>query len=348
MSAEGGARGGVQKGRRSAPGELIGESPGMRLVRDLIDRAALSDATVFVFGESGTGKELVARALHERSSRRSQPFVAVNCAAMSEALLDSELFGHARGAFTGAIRSRRGLFEEADGGTLFIDEITETSSGFQARLLRALQEREIRRLGENSAIHVNVRVIAATNRDPALAIREGRLREDLFYRLNVVPLAVPPLRDRPEDIPLLVRHFLKRAASAQGRRLTLSDEALERLRARTYPGNVRELENAIERAVALATSEELGPEDFPLDATDTPPDAPPATRGIPEEDLRLGIQLDRGLAENMEQVERALISEALTRFSGDLDLVAEALKISPTTLWRKMRRHGLKPPNSSG
>ncbi|MBR2978658.1 MAG: sigma-54-dependent Fis family transcriptional regulator [Myxococcaceae bacterium] len=344
MSVEGGARAGVQKERRAAKRELIGESPGMRLVRDLIARAALSDATVFVFGESGTGKELVARALHERSPRCRKPFVAVNCAALNESLLDSELFGHVRGAFTGAIRSRRGLFEEADGGTLFIDEITETSSGFQAKLLRALQEREIRRLGDNSAIHIDVRVIAATNRDPTLAIREGRLREDLFYRLNVVPLAVPPLRDRPEDIPLLARHFLQRAASAQGRRLTLSDEALEHLRARTYPGNVRELENAIERAVALATSEVLGPENFPLDATAKPLDAIAADHDTPAEDLILDIQLHHGLAEILEQVERALITNALAHFSGDLELVAEALKISPTTLWRKMRRHGLKPP----
>ena len=186
------------------------------------------------------------------------------------------------------------------------------------------------------------------------AVSDGLKREErqiilikdnsLFYRLNVVPLAVPPLRDRPEDIPLLARHFLQRAASAQGRRLTLSDEALEHLRARTYPGNVRELENAIERAVALATSEVLGPENFPLDATAKPLDAIAADHDTPAEDLILDIQLHHGLAEILEQVERALITNALAHFSGDLELVAEALKISPTTLWRKMRRHGLKPP----
>lgn len=332
---------------------LVGESPEMRRLGDQIARAATSDATVLVIGESGTGKELVARALHALSRRRRRPFVAVNCAAMAEPLLDSELFGHARGAFTGAVRARRGLFEEADGGTLFIDEITETSSTFQAKLLRALQEREIRRLGESGPISIDVRIVAATNQDLVRAVSEQRFRKDLFYRLNVVPLTVPPLRERLEDVPLLARHFLDRSSARLGRRFSLSEAAIEHLRSWTYPGNVRELENAIERAVALATSDVLGPQDFPLTrGLETPHGA--AARTTREAPAALTAPDDNptrhqaiGLSEALELAERQIISAALSRSHGNLSAVARELKISSTTLWRKMRRLGLSGERTS-
>lgn len=335
---------------RRAGVELIGESPLMRRLGEQIARAAGSDATVLVIGESGTGKELVARALHALSKRQRQPFVAVNCAAMAETLLDSELFGHARGAFTGAVRARRGLFEEADGGTLFIDEIAETSSAFQAKLLRALQEHEIRRIGESGAIRVDARIVAATNQDLARAVAERRFRRDLFYRLNVVPLAVPPLRERLEDVPLLARHFLDRCGARLSRRFSLTDGAIGHLQSWSYPGNVRELENAVERAVALAAGDVLGPADFPLASGPCPmPDAPvrlapqpmpPAIAGSPEGAPPLG------LAEALEAAERQIIAAALRRAHGNLTAVAQELKISSTTLWRKMRRHGLSGPRT--
>ncbi|MFL5359268.1 sigma-54-dependent transcriptional regulator [Archangium sp.] len=249
---------------RPGPSALVGRSPAMRELTSLLQRAAPSDATVLVQGESGTGKELVARAVHAASPRKNKPFVLANCAAVSEAQLESELFGQPRGTRTGAARARRGLFKEADGGTLFLDEVTELTPALQSRLLRTLQDGEVRRVGESTPQRVDVRIIAATHRDIEQEVREKRFRQDLFYCLNVVPLRVPPLRERVEDIPVLAEHFLQRANARGPRPKRLSGAAVECLMDHGFPGNVRELENLVRRAAALAEGDELQPEDFLL------------------------------------------------------------------------------------
>jgi two-component system response regulator HydG len=314
--------------RRYGLEHIVGRSDAVQDVLDRVVRVAPTDATVLISGESGTGKELVARALHVASRRGDKPFVPVNCAAITETLLESELFGHAKGSFTGAIRARRGLFEEANGGTLFIDEIGETSPGFQAKLLRALQEGEIRRVGESTPVQVDVRVIAATNQDLRRAIAERRFREDLFYRLAVVPLRIPPLRERREDIPLLAAHFLQRFVRRTGAQKTLSPDAVARLLEHPWPGNVRELENIIEQAAALSPFVEIRAADIHLDAHAQPREA--------HEDG------PRTLAAAVEDAERRTIEAAVTRCSGDLARVAREVGVSATTLWRKMKRLGIE------
>ncbi len=251
--------------REGTPGDgLVGNSAPIREVTRMIDAVAYSATTVLVTGESGTGKELVARALHAKSPRRSHPFVALNCGALTETLLESELFGHVKGAFTGAQRDQKGLFDAADGGTIFLDEIGDIPLSTQVRLLRVLQEGEIKRVGSADAIRVDVRVIAATHRDLPKLVKSGRFREDLFYRLNVINVPLPPLRDRVEDIPLLAHHFLRRYADRLGKKVrTLAPEAVELLCGYRWPGNVRELENAIERAVVLCRSESVTAGDLP-------------------------------------------------------------------------------------
>ncbi|MDX2010229.1 MAG: sigma-54 dependent transcriptional regulator [Myxococcaceae bacterium] len=313
---------------------LVGTSPAMRDLTTRISRVATSDATVLVIGESGTGKELVARALHALSNRNKAPFVPVNCAAITESLLESELFGHARGAFTGAVKARRGLFEEAHGGTLFIDEVTETSGAFQSKLLRALQEHEIRRVGENTSISVDVRVVAASNRDIEKDVADKRFRQDLFYRLAVVTLNVPPLRERLEDVPLLAQHFLERANSRNRHPRRLSAGAIERLMGYTFPGNVRELENLVEQAAALAEADELSADDFPLKKKSGDAGAMPSPVPFAGGDLVT-------LADAVNEAEKKAIQVALERLP-DLGRVAEVLGVSTTTLWRKMKRLGLK------
>ncbi|KFA86993.1 sigma-54-dependent transcriptional regulator [Archangium violaceum] len=320
---------------------LVGRSPAMRELTSRLTRVAQSDATVLVQGESGTGKELVARAVHAHSRRKDKPFVPVNCAAISETLLESELFGHAKGAFTGAVRARRGLVEEADGGTLFIDEVTETTPAFQSKLLRTLQEGEVRRVGESTSTKVDVRIVAATNRDIELEVREKRFRQDLYYRLNVVTLRVPPLRERLEDVPELVEHFLKRANARSPNPKRLSEAVVGHLTGYSFPGNVRELENLVEQAAALAEGVELLPEDFPL-----PPNARVEASGpvgspqvsSPDTGMRMPT-----LAEAVEEAERRAIAQALERHGVDLGRVAEELSVSSTTLWRKMKRLNLRP-----
>jgi two-component system response regulator HydG len=303
---------------------IVGRSAVLRELLDRVMRVAATDATVLISGESGTGKELVARALHAASRRAEKPFVPVNCAAITETLLESELFGHARGAFTGAIRARRGLFEEASGGTLFIDEIGETAQGSQAKLLRAIQEGEIRRVGESLPVKVDVRVVAATNQNLKQAVAEKRFRDDLYYRLNVVPLRIPPLRERREDVPVLAQHFLELHAARTGERKTLTAAALQKLMQYPWPGNVRELENMIAQAAALAPQAELSDADIRFEG------APPAPGA--------GVQT---LAEAVEAAERRAIEAALARTGAELGRVARELGVSTTTLWRKMKRLGL-------
>jgi len=305
---------------------LVGRSAAMRELLTRVVRVAPTEVTVLITGESGTGKELVARAIHANSRRSSRPFVPVNCAAISENLLESELFGHVKGAFTGAVKLRQGLLEEASGGTFFFDEIGETTPAFQAKLLRVIQEHEIRRVGDNASIQVDVRVLAATNQDLRKAIQEKRFREDLFYRLNVVPLVVPPLRERRDDIPILAQHFVGRFNQRNGTRRVLTQGALQKMVAHAFPGNVRELENVVEQAAALSHSDEITADDVRLEAL-IPDSGPPA---------------GRTLAEQIDDAEREAIQRAMARADGNLERVARELDVSTTTLWRKMKRLGLR------
>jgi len=300
---------------------IVGRSGPMRELLSRLVKVAATDATVLVTGESGTGKELIARALHANSQRAQLPFVPVNCAAIPETLLESELFGHSRGAYTGAVKARRGLFEEAAGGSFFFDEIGETTVGFQAKLLRAIQEGEVRRVGENTPVRVDVRIIAATNIDLRQAIQEKKFREDLYYRLNVVPLRVPALRERRDDIPVLARHFLERFDRRNDSRHTFSDAAIERLLGYDFPGNIRELENVVEQAAALAGGEVIGADEVLLDIA-----RPAAAPG------------DETLAGVVDEAERAAIQRTLELVGGDMERACQRLRISPTTLWRKMKR----------
>ncbi len=308
---------------------LVGRSAPMRELLTKLVRVAPTDVTVLITGESGTGKELIARAIHANSRRSSRPFVPVNCAAIPETLLESELFGHVKGAFTGAVKLRQGLFEEAGGGTFFFDEIAETTPAFQAKLLRVIQEHEIRRVGDNASIPVDVRVIAATNQDLKQAIAEKRFREDLYYRLNVVPLHAPPLRERKEDLPLLAQHFLTRFNQRNGTRRTLTVGALQKMAAYDFPGNVRELENVVEQAAALAHGDEIEGDDVFIEtrltaSTDAPPGAV------------------RTLAQEVDAAERRAIEAAMQRNESQIEKVARELDVSTTTLWRKMKRLGLR------
>jgi DNA-binding NtrC family response regulator len=311
--------------RYGLPG-LIAQSPAMHAVLDLVERVAPTDATVLIQGESGTGKEVIAKAVHHASARASRPFVAVNCGAVPETLLESELFGYMRGAFTGASMNKLGLFEEADGGTLLLDEIAEMPAALQVKLLRALQSGEIRRLGATQAVTIDVRVIAATHGDLAMLISQGTFREDLFYRLNVFQLVLPPLRDRREDIPALAEHFLARSAGKLGRELRLSAGALERLLRYPWPGNVRELENAIERAVILARGDSVEPDDLP----------PHVSAG-----LQLGPSPTLPRQMTLADAERVHILQTLERFGRNHSGAAEALGIGRTTLWRKLKEYGI-------
>ena len=314
--------------RRLAYGSMIGDSPAMQQLRDTIDKVAKADATVLITGESGTGKELVARALHFAGRRASHAFMPVNCGALVGSLLDSELFGHVRGAFTGADATKRGLFVAADGGTLFLDEIGELPLELQPKLLRALQAGEIKPVGGTTSVRVDARVIAATNRPLEDAIRTGTFREDLFYRLAVITLEVPPLRNRPSDIAQLARHFADDAAlRAERGRLELTDAAVAYLTAQPWPGNVRELENMIERAVILATGNVL-------DVADIAPRRPHLTPNFLP-----AFTSDH--VPSLDELERAHILRVLELCEGQKTKAAALLRINRTTLWKKLRQYGL-------
>jgi len=311
-------------------GDLLGKSRAMQNVFELIGKIHSTRTNVLITGESGTGKELVARALHTEGVRAKQRFVAVNCGAIPDELLESELFGHTKGSFTGAIADRPGLFQQADGGTLFLDEIGELSTSLQVKLLRALQERKVKPVGASEEIEVDVRVIAATNRDLEAEVARGAFRGDLYYRLNVVEIRIPPLRHRREDIPLLVEHFLRRLGAEHGRPLQISRDAMRRLEGYDFPGNVRELENILERAVALSSEPILGVTDLPEVKV-----APQAE--LPAELPTEGFDLDRVLAE----VERGWVMRALEQTGGIRKRAATLLGISFRSLRYRLAKLGI-------
>src|SRR5206468_3260007 len=318
---------------------VVGRSESMLQVYKTAARVALTDATVLVVGESGTGKELVARAIHSSSGRAAGPFIAVDCGAIAEGVLESELFGHARGSFTGATGARRGLFEEASGGTLFLDEIGDIGGRIQGQLLRVLQEGEIRRVGESAPIRVDTRVVAATNKDLADAVKGGKFREDLFYRLNVVTIRIPPLRDRREDIPLLAEHFASRHAGERGASLTT--DAREALLLYDWPGNVRELENAVARALALNPGGTILPEDLPeavreewrksKGLPERAPSPPPQVAILPAQPAPDPLVADRPM---LDELNRRYAERVLRELGGNKTRAAEALGIDRKTLSR--------------
>jgi len=307
---------------------MVGESPQMRKVYEVIAKVAPTDSTVMICGESGTGKELAARAIHRNSLRARKPFVAINCAALSETLLESELFGHEKGAFTGAVAQKKGKFEEAHGGTIFFDEVAEMSPLLQAKLLRVIQEKEFERVGGNRTIKTDVRVIVATNQDMEEAVRHGVFRPDLYYRLKVVSLTLPPLREHPEDIEPLANYLVQKLSWKPKRRITgISKPALAYLKSYVWPGNVRELENVIERALVLGTSDLIQPEDLPDSIIESNHPSEVATGGFHSK---------------VTQAKRRLLLETLEKAKGNHVEAAKLLEIHPNSLHRLIRNLNLK------
>jgi two-component system response regulator PilR (NtrC family) len=323
----------LQQGFRA--GDIVGKSAAMQTVMKLVERVASAPASVLITGESGTGKELIARALHYRGERASKPFIAINCAALPEALLESELFGYEKGAFTGASTKKDGLFRAASGGSLFLDEVGELPPALQVKLLRVLQQRTVRPVGGHEEVAVDVRVIAATNRDVAREVSVGRFREDLFYRLNVINLHLPALRERPEDIALLAEHFLSKHSAAQNKRLGFSPDALRWLVAQSFRGNVRELENLVERAVTLALGPRIELGDLTIESvTDLPSVVSPIM--IPD----TGFDLDGHLA----NIERQVLIAALSKAGGVRKDAATLLRMSFRSFRYRLAKYGLGDP----
>ena len=314
--------------------EIVSASPKMETVKKMVLKVARSNSTVLVRGESGTGKELIARAVHNQSPRAAEMFQAVNCAAINENLLESELFGHEKGSFTGAHAEKKGLFEIADRGTLFLDEIAELDVGIQAKLLRALQERKIRRVGGTHEINVDVRVIAATNRDLRAMVSDGRFRDDLYYRINVLSIDVPPLRERREDIPVLIEYFLKKHTKNTSRLVTgLTSETKKLMNDYSWPGNVRQLESAIERAILLSEGDQITPDDLP---TEVRQEVGPAAEGafkLPAEGI------------NFEEVERNLITQAMEQTDYNITRAAKLLGLTFRTLQYRLEKFGIRKPD---
>jgi two-component system response regulator HydG len=309
---------------------IVGNSKEMFEVLALVSKVSKTDSTIMISGESGTGKELIAKAAHLNSRRKHRSFITINCGAIPENLQESELFGHVRGAFTGAIRDKRGLFQDADGGTLFLDEVGETALSTQVKLLRFLQDGEIRRVGDNESLHVDVRLIAATNKELVKLIEEGKFREDLFYRLNVIPIHIPPIRKRKDDIPLLASHFLKKYADKEKKNVvSVSPEAMKMLTGYHWPGNVRELENVIERAVILTGKNTIMPEDFPVSVRDSHKRTQETQMETEETTL--------------EEIEKRHILKTLEKANWNQKQASEILGISTTTLWRKLKSYGIEP-----
>jgi transcriptional regulator with GAF, ATPase, and Fis domain len=303
----------------------------------LVDRVGPTDSTVLILGESGTGKELIAEAIHENSNRRAKPFVKLNCAAIPEALLESELFGHEKGSFTGAVGRKLGKFEQADGGTLLLDEIGDMTLATQAKILRALQERELQRVGGSQTIKVDVRIIASTNKDLEAAVKDGTFRDDLYFRLNVVTIPVPPLRDRRDEIPELADHFLAEANTRLSRTITrLAPEALAALVEYGWPGNVRELRNMIERAVVVNDGDVLALGSFP--APLRPPEGPAGASGQGRWDTLQNLSLD----EKVSQLERAFVMDALARAGGVQAAAARLLGVTERSVWHLVKKHRIE------
>jgi DNA-binding NtrC family response regulator len=309
-------------------GEIVGDSPALREVLRVVQQVAATDTRVLITGESGTGKELVARTIHRQSPRADAPFFAVNCGALSEGILESEIFGHERGAFTGAVATKKGFFEVAEQGTLFLDEISETSPAFQTRLLRVLQEGEFMRVGGTRALRTDIRLISSTNRDPRMCLQDGRLREDLFYRLSVVQVALPPLRERPSDIPLLTEHFIQMYSTHIKKRVRgIAPEAMDVLRGYRWPGNIRELENVIERAIIMAE------QDGQIELGDLP------------SDIAGGHVEGQRVADEVRELEKDILIRALRECDWNRSQAARKLGIGRRTLYDRMARFGisLKP-----
>jgi transcriptional regulator with PAS, ATPase and Fis domain len=307
--------------------EIIGKSEEIQAVFNLVNKVADTDSTILISGESGTGKELIAKAIHYRSGCANNPFVSINCGALPENLLESELFGHVKGSFTGAIRDKEGMFKVANGGTFFLDEVGETSLAIQVKLLRVLQEREIIPVGGTAPIKVDVRLIAATNADLEKAVREERFRADLYYRLNVIPVLIPPLRERRDDIPLLVDHFLHHASERSGRRKAISKESIELLSNYDWPGNVRELENIVERACILQEGDEIQVEDLPE-----------KVRHHSNERRKVVMQETQM---TLDELEKEYLVSVLEETSWQKKKASAILGINASTLYRKIQRYGL-------
>jgi two-component system, NtrC family, response regulator AtoC len=314
--------------------EIIGKTPGMKKIYGLIEKVAKSPTTILITGESGTGKELIAKALHDNSNRASKPFISVNCGAIPESLFESQLFGHAKGAFTGAIADREGRFELADGGTLFLDEIGELPLEMQVKLLRVLQERQFERVGGVKTIEVDVRLIASTNRNLESEVDAGTFRQDLFYRLNVIPIELPPLRDRASDIPLLANHFLTKFNERLARTTSISPPAMETMVNWHWPGNIRELENLIERSVLLCEGETISPSD--LHGLSTSHSATDATGPLDDLGLKEYVRA------HTTKLERARIQSVLETEGGNVTRAAKSLGISRKSLQTKMKDYGLR------
>ena len=317
--------------------EIVGQTPGMTKIYDLIEKVAKSPTTILITGESGTGKELVAKALHDQSDRADKAFISVNCGAIPETLFESELFGHEKGAFTGAINARPGRFELADGGTLFLDEVGELPLDMQVKLLRALQERTFERVGGVKPVQVDVRLIASTNRNLEEEVRLGTFRQDLFYRLNVIPIQLPPLRTRKQDIPLLVEHFIGRFNERLDRAVTISPEAMEALIGWNWPGNIRELENVMERSVLLCDSQCIQASDLPEIGEMA---AGEASEGLPSDVEELGLK--EYVRAHTAMLERARIQKVLEAEENNVTRAAKQLGISRKSLQTKMKEYGLR------
>jgi two-component system response regulator PilR (NtrC family) len=325
---------------RSALGAMVGKSAAMRKVYELVDKVAAAKTNVIVTGESGTGKELVARAIHQQSERGKRAFVPVNCGAIPETLVESELFGYKRGAFTGANQDKTGVFEAADGGTLFLDEVGELPASAQVKLLRALQEKSITRVGDTVAIALDVRVVAATHRDLAEEVRAGRFREDLYYRLNVIPIALPPLRDRREDISLLIERFLAKFNGEQGKQISgFAPEALRLLLDYRFPGNVRELENLVERCVTLADGQVISAAVLPAEVVPTPA-GERAQLSVPDTGMSLEQTLD--------DIERRLLLEALEKSGGVKKKAAALLGLTFRSMRYRLAKLGMQADDDEG
>jgi DNA-binding NtrC family response regulator len=317
-------------------GEIVGQSQVIMAVLATVDKVSAADSSVLIYGESGTGKELVARAIHNQSSRAPRPFVKVNCGSLPRDLVESELFGHEKGSFTGAVRQKKGKFELAEGGTIFLDEIGDIPSETQVNLLRILQEKEFDRVGGERTLVADVRVVAATNRHLKKMVAEGTFREDLYYRLDVIPIQLPPLRERIDDIPLLVEHFLDKKSREMNLRLRrLTEGAMAALQAYPWPGNVRELENIIERTLVMVEGDTVGAEDLPLAAGDTAAEpAPTADAGSPGSGLELN--------ERLERLEKELITKAMKDAAGVKTHAADILGIKPSALYYKLDKYGVE------